>query len=403
VDPGGVLIRSHPLIDDPGPIVTNGFPCDIYHCTSGQLSDLETLLGTGAFPSKSRWAAPNIQPSPGGSKLFITRGAFAPTSGAWYVSGGIAPPSSGTFRLGMGTFGNYLGGIYTFPIPYNASAEDVWTAIVTAQTEEMSSPILVDPRPFGYPYDPWGGGPLPFSQVQLRFHVIPPEGVWMDTDNHDLIDELWQPFSISPEGNFPDSGGPTHYYLCNADGSSLTEISFGDVELNIGYGSWSPDSSKLHTVVASASGHAYARWMVYDIVSGTVSFPLDYSSAPLDFNGYGPLQSLPKFSPDSASIVWVMNNSIWIAHSDGTGITELFHQTADDSSTSPDDLIIPTNTIPISWSFDSTKIAVVDERNPAAVWVIDVSTGTRTQVWPGTGWTNPAEQKWIYDPQTFTG
>lgn len=403
--PGGILIRDHPFIDDPGPVLTSGTPIDIYHSTTGALSDLEKLLGTEDFSGRSRWATSDLKVSPNGSKLFIQRPSFGPTSGLWYVSGGIAPASSGTFRILLGTYGSYLGGIYTFPIPYNATAEDVWTAIMVAQEVELPTLILDDPRDHGFPYTPWSGGPLPLSQVQLRFHVIPEGGAWMDVDNHDLIDMTWLPVGITPESVWADEGGPVYRYLCDPDGSALTELDFGDVRLNTDV-RWSTDSTKLYAL-ASSSGHDLLRLFVYDVASEEISFPLDYSSEPLDSSGYGPLRDLPVYSPDGSKFVWVLsddtsNKGLWVANSDGTGSTELFHQTADASSSNPDDVILP-RTTKIVWNSAGTKLAIIDNRDQAPIWVISVDTGALTKVWPGSGWTNPDDEKWLYDPLIFTG
>jgi hypothetical protein len=370
-----------------------------------------------------------LQVSPNGLKLYVENYIPRPTIQFQVGSTGILtidPGSSPTFRIAVGKFGDYLGGIYTSPIPYDADAETVWNQVRTAGTAVWEfaygadTAILEDPRDSGLPYAPYGGGPLPTNPVFCQFKVNPehsPEGGWFDIDTHYLVGDGLLSYYLQLTAGFGDTiPSQMKRYLCNPDGSALTAIDFGDVEFSVGP-IWSPDSTKIHGICTSSdsptswvylSGSStdlkkhYARWFVYDVASGDISFPLDYSSE-ASSSSNGPLTGEPPWiSPNGEKVIWKLSHSdgssdLLIGNFDGstvTSIATLYHRNSGADS-SDQDLTFMSNFA--AWSFDSTKFAMVDSRDPAPVWVFNVATGAREKAFAGTGWDNPDDQKWIYD------
>jgi hypothetical protein len=419
VIPEGVLIRDYPLVDDPGPIVAVGEPAEIYHNTTGKIADFEKLFSVLDFPDNSRWSTSDIQPSPDGSRLYLERGGFAPRSGSWYIPGTTLPSYAGdphpplnpvelgdTFGIRIGLYGSN-GWVQTPNIPNTATAEEVWTAVFQVQYSLFGEyPYLQDPRDHGYPYVPYGGGPLPLNQVNLQFHVVPETGIWLDIDNHDLIHQSWNVISIVSTNNWADSGAASHRYICNSDGSGLTAIDFGDVKFSFSP-TWTPDSAKLCGIANSSAGEPYTRLFVYDVASGDVSFPLDYSDQ-VNTDGYGPLYRV-YVSPNGQKIAWLLFDTtggaipytaLWVAHIDGSGAVKIYETPSAPDENDQDTMFLSGF---ITWSFDSKKLLIIDNRDPAPIWVFNTVTGALTKVFAGTGWDNPADQKWIYDPITFDG
>jgi hypothetical protein len=89
---------------------------------------------------------------------------------------------------------------------------------------------------------------------------------------------------------------------------------------------------------------------------------------------------------------------LWVDDIDGSSPTNLYTQAADADYSDQDTPFLGNK---LAWSFDSTKIAVVDSRDPAPIWMFDIVAGTRTKVWNGSGWDNPDDQIWLYDLVNF--
>jgi hypothetical protein len=404
--------RLHPTIDDPGPRVGQGSDVEIYHNTDGVVAHLNKILGVEHFPDRMRWATPYISPSPDGSKLYIERSIVKPSSAGMIIGGMMTPPVGSTFRIAVGKIGDYFGGVYTSPIPWDANAETVWIHVITAAhavwefVNGAGTAILGDPRDYGYPYTPWYqsgyvGDPSPHlpNQAQLVFQDLTEEGTWAEIEYGGGTG-----YGLSSMGGFWGAG-KVHRYLCNPDGSDLTEIDFGDVEFSY-FGGWLPDSSGFHGNARSADGlHHYARWAVYNIATNAITFPLDYSSE-IGSSGYGPLFTPPFISPNNEKMVWRLSHEdgsaqLLLANIDGSSIVELYSQASDQDEADQDAMFISGSQQGIAWSFDNTKIAVIDSRDQAPVWVINVNTGVRTKAWAGSGWDNPDDQKWLYDLVNF--
>jgi hypothetical protein len=366
--------------------------------TPSSTDDLTKILGMEDFPVHMRWSSwGNLLSSPDGSKLCMSRRQLGPVS-EWKVSSQFAA-TGGTFKLTMGEFGNLSATYTTAPIPFNTTAADLYMAI------DLACPLVQDPRSRGYPDVPYSGGPLPTGQINMRFDALTPMGVWIVIHDDDLIVSFGEGYEVthsSPPG-FREIGDD-RWFLCNQDGTSLEEIDFG-TPLTALVG-WSPDSTKLHALAPSAAGDPYCRLLTYDVATGDVSFPLDYSDV-LDSGGSGPLTN-PKFSPDSSKIVWMLSNpdltkTLWVSYADGTGAVEIYHDTVTSGHSTDLGIILLGGTDYISWSFDSKKIAIVDARDEAPVWIFDTVSGSLTRIWDGSGWDNPDNQKWLNDPMTFDG
>lgn len=373
-------------------------PIELYAASSSsnviEPSSMTKVLGSDKFPTHMRWSGmygPYV--SPNGNKLVVNRRLSAPDT-RWQISwGGLGAPTGGTFDLILGKFGDLSSSWATFPIPWNATAQEVWIKINELIT------YVSDPRDRGYPGLPYSGGPLPNSAVTVVFDSTVPEGLWI-ISNSSLIESSFV-------GAYPITYGfgeigPTRWFLCDNDGSNFDEIDLGG-KLS-GFCGWSPDSTKLHALAPSESGHEYCRWMNYDVATGDITYPLDYTSNPLDAYDQGPLKFPPWFSPDSQKIAWVTlapdgTKSLWVADADGTGKTEVYQQTVDDYSTNQDALVLGSNKI--AWSFDSNHLAMVDRRNETPVWMIDVRTNVMTKIYPGSGWDDSSQQKWFYDLLDF--
>jgi Tol biopolymer transport system component len=374
-------------------------PVELYAAYGGTgegqatLSELTRILFKEDFPPQMRWAnIQNLTPSPDGTKLCLFKTQMGPEA-SWRITN-QSVVIGGTFTLTVGLFGNITNGYYTTtPIPWNATEAQVWNAINLL-------PIVQDPRIHGYPYQPYGSGVLPGSIGPMVFEAIPPLGVWMVIHNDNLIVTSGSGYSVTP-GSFGPRGDPV-WFLCDYNGDNLEQIDFG-INLNSVVG-WSSDSTKLHAVVPSASGDPYCRWLNYDVATGAISYPIDYTGDTLTPDGWGPLRNPPIFSPNSQKVAWVVQaydgtKSLWVANADGSNQTEVYRQTLDFSYSDQNVLFLPRYRL--AWSFNSQKLAVVDDRDEAPVWVMDLIAHTQTKIWPGSGWDNSDDQKWIYDSLDF--
>jgi len=197
----------------------------------------------------------------------------------------------------------------------------------------------------------------------------------------------------SPDGSklyfrrpgFTTSGYEAHHWLCNADASGLYEIALGldPLEYFILL-RWSADSVKLYAEIDGAN------YIVYDVVAETVN---TYSIVQED------ALSNVFMSPDHSKIVWTETTFadggasgerwLFIGNPDGSGATLLYHTPPYVDPINPvedEDQTILMLSGPIAWSFDGTKIAVVDRRPQSPIWIFDIATGVGTKVYDGDGW-----------------
>jgi len=323
--------------------------------------------------------------SPDGEKLVFSRRNMG-IPGYYSLYGALAPVTGGSFTISVGAWPTSLGAAYTTAdIPWNATAEEVWNAVNLL-------PNVEDPRIHGFTGAVWAGGPLPVSMISLRFDALPPLGVWMTTHS-----------SLTPSGTFSvahnfEEVGTNHWYICNHDGSDLTEIEF-EFEVNYIYG-FSPDSTKVMGFSAESDSPS-GRWFIYDISTEEVTHPLtDWEDS-----DNGILLSRPLYSPDNKLLVWVADKagirSLWTWDTtDTVGSVKQYENTIDSSSDDQDSLYLSNLTI---WSFDSQKLALIDDRDAQPIWLFNIPDNTMTKVWPGAGWTDWHEQKWIFDSLEFDG
>lgn len=388
---------GHGDLQDSGP-----GPIELYAAWGGTgegqatSTEMTRIISKDDLPPHMRWSRfQAIEPSPDGEKLCVSKQQSRPADN-WFIQS-ISGMVGGTFTITVGVFGNLISGYFTTsPIPYNATADYIYGQLALI-------PYLQDPRGRGYPYTPYYmSSPLQNGgQFRFTFDVVPPQGVYIVTHSENLIPgPLGGAYSITP-GSFQEYGDPV-WYMADYTGANLTEIDIG--ELPNYFGGWSPDSTKLHAVVPSSDGDDNLRWMNYDVSTGDISYPLDYSALPPD--SYGTKETIlgpPKFSPDSQKIAFFMQGDyrspkkLIVANADGTNALEIYANTADPGQ---DDLVLGYD---MSWSFDSTKLVVVDSRDEAPVWMFNLIPNTMTKIWPGSGWDNSDDQKWIYDPQNFDG
>jgi hypothetical protein len=417
---GGGLVTEYVYADgtyttDPaalghGDLLDNGpGPIELYASYGGRgegratISEMTRILFKEDFPPDMRWSRfIGPYPSPDGEKLLIGRQPTRPST-QFILSSGAGSVAGGTFTLTVGVFGNLISGYFTTPdIPYNATAEQVYSALLTV-------PYLQDPRGHGYPYVPYYlSSPLQNGgQLQMTFDVVPPQGVYIATHTENLVlGFLGSVYAIRTH-HFQETGEPS-WYICDYNGDNLEDIGL-DIITNV-FGGWSPDSTKIHALVPSVSGNPYCRWLNYDVATGDITYPLDYSGDTMASDGsgtlYGPLQSMPIFSPNGEKIAWILRpydgtKSLWTADADGSNKTEIYRQETTFSPSDQDVLFFPWQAI--AWSFDSTKLAIIDERDAAPVWVMDLVSNEQTKIWPGSGWENSDDQKWLYDIQSFDG
>lgn len=374
---------------------TQGGPVELYGAwgTGGddqvKLDEMVQVIHEGNMPPEVRWSPFNIiSPSPDGEKLVFDKRTMAGGSD-WLIQASGGEVNGGSFKITVGEFGNAHGAYYEVTVAYNATVEEIYNAL-------LFNPYLEDPRVNGYPYQPYyEGGPLNKGyQLRMTFDTTTPFGTWISIDNTNVIPGIIaQGFGVY--NNKMVQKGDPHWYMSSYYGSDVEEISFGTV-LNIFTG-WSPDSTKLHGIAPSDDGIPYCRWLVHDVATGENVYELDFSEEVVGDSG--PLQRVV-YSPNSQKIAFVKQfgygepKKLYVASADGTNIELLYESPA---SPGQDDLV-PRD---ISWSFDSQQIAIVDERDEAPVWMFDLLTDQTYKVWGGSGWDNPDEQKWIYDPQNF--
>jgi hypothetical protein len=350
-------------------------------------SEISRALFRDNFPQHMRWSP--IQgpyPSPDGTKLVLSRRMMGVN--ATFNLQGVS--FGGTFTITVGLIGNSVGNYYTTaPIAYNATAQQVWEALLNC------GPHLQDPRLRGYPFNPYyiGLTALPDGgQMQLFFDDTGPNGVWITVDNSGMTSPGSGYGAYLPPAT---ERGQPWWYICDHNGVNLEDLDLEAINhRDFQFLEWSPDSTKI-------LGRTYSgRYVTYNVSTGAVTYPLDdyFAENPGTFRVY------PAISPNGEKIVWSTNASeIWISDADGSNPTKLYTQTVDDNSTDQNSLVVSYSQDSIVWSFDSTKLAVVDGRDEAPVWIINVNTQVMTQIWPGTGWDNPDNQKWIYDMQNFGG
>lgn len=382
---------------------TTGGPLELYASWGGDHGsgkatndELTSILSHDDFPPHMRWSRfQNVQPSPDGTKLFLSRQTMGGSTN-WILSS-FGAITGGTFTISVGVFGNTLSSFTTAPIPYNATAEYIYNQLLLI-------PYLQDPRGHGFPYVPYYGGPLELgNQLQFRFDTPVPQGCWMATHTENIIS--------GPLGGKPGTYnklvemGPHHWYICNYNGANLEEL---ELDLDIGSYSvppqWSPDSKTLHWVGPAADGAHYCRWLNYDMETGETSIVLNYEGKPRNVNGYGPLTYFMLYSPNSQKIAYTMRqesntnlSKLIVGKADGSDQEEIY---VDVENPGQDDLVL---SLHMAWSYDSKKLAVIDRRNESPIWVFDLVTYTHTKIWPGSGWDNEEEQLWIFDPVNFDG
>lgn len=235
--------------------------------------------------------------------------------------------------------------------------------------------------------------------MQLLFDDVGPSGVWITVDNSGLeTGPLNATYSITTSR--PTERDKPFWYICEHNGANLADLDLGEIDSNefnmIG---WSSDSTKLLGTIADATT-PYNRYVTYDVETGEVAYPLDDYFA----DNPGSFRVPPRMSPNGAKLAWSTNaTEIWVSDADGSNPVKLHTQSVDDSSTNRDSLVVSYSQDSIVWSFDSTKLAIVDGRDEAPVWFVDLLTNIKTQIWAGTGWDNSNEQQWIYDMQRFDG
>lgn len=379
-----------------------GGPIELYAAWGGTgegqatSAEMSRIISKDDLPPHMRWSRFSaVVPSPDGTKLCVSKKQSRPAD-RWFMQS-LVGMLSGTFTMTVGVFGNLISGSFTtLPMPYNATAEFIYGQLALI-------PYLQDPRGRGYPYTPYSmSAPLESGgQFQFTFDVVPPQGVYIVTHSENLVSSVPDSaYTIYP-GPFEEYGDPV-WYLADYNGPNLTEIDLGAIPSY--FGGWSPDSTKLHAVVASPDGDANLRWMNYDVATDTRSYPLDYSGLPPD--SYGTKETIlgpPKFSPDSQKIAYFMQGDyrspkrLIVANADGSNALAIYEDIASPGQT---DLVLGYD---MSWSFDSKRLAVIDARSEAPVWIFNLVPNTMTQIWPGTGWDNSNDQYWIYDPQNFDG
>lgn len=356
-----------------------------------ELSQLAKTVGVDDLPPYTRWSAfggPYI--SPDGNKLCFSKAFIGPQS-IWQI-GGTGGQTGGTFAVKVGYFGNAVGDIFeTIPLAWDATDEDIWEALLISEH-------LSDPRLHGDPaYVPYSGAKISEGHILLKFYSEPVPGTWLDVDSTN-IESSFGGYGVLSKS--VGQRGDPYWFMCDNDGENVEAIDFGIV-INQ-FGGWNPDSSKLHALVPSNGGANFCRWMNYDVDTQEVSYPLDYSSEPLSSDGNGQLTDLPIFSPNGDKIVFLLKHNndpvkLMVANSDGSNVTEVYTDFASPERT---DLVLSSQ---ISWSFDSSKLAIVDARPESPVSIINLTDNTITQIWPGSGWGNSDDQKWIHNPQNFDG
>jgi hypothetical protein len=376
---------------DDGVFIDSGWPVELFAAWSngGTIAnnDLHRILSRNVFPHFLRWSSFNGPwTSPDGTKMvFWRREISAPPR--WNLSS-FEAVVGGSFTITVGPVGNeWMSHYETAPIPYNATIQDLWEKVL------VCGPLLQDPRLRGYPYQPYylGSTPLNFGgEAHLIFDTSAPNGVWATVDNSGLeVESSFAGYQI--RGSSVEETGPLHWFMCDYDGSNLEELNF---QSDLGTITWSPDSSKIQGM--TPSGHL----LTYKVSDGSVSSPLDTY---LTNNPDSLILGTPLVSPNGVKMAWTTaNQQMWMSNVDGSNLEKLYEQTVDNNSTDQNALVLGYST-KFSWSFDSTKIAIIDDRYEAPVWLINLTTHTMAKIWPGTGWDNPDDQKWLYDIQKFQG
>lgn len=381
---------------DNGVMVDSGYPVELYGAwgSDGMIKniDLQRILGRPDFPWNMHWSSfYGPWPSPDGSKLVFYRREIS-ANATWQISS-LGAIIGGSFTLTVGPVGNEIMSYETAPIGYNSTAESVWEALLAC------GPLLQDPRLNGYPYQPYYLGSTPLEQggqLQLYFDHTPPNGVWITIDTSGLRSGILET-TYSVYSNRITDNGPIHWYMCDYDGSNLEEMDLGGIDpKEFAIREWSPDSTKLLGDISTPT--LSGRYLTYDVSTGEVDYPLD------DYRADNPIEyfvTAPIMSPDSTKLAWVTStNELWISNVDGSNATKLYEQTVAYNSTDRDSLVLGGD---LAWSFDSKKLAVIDNRDESPVWVVTISTGAMTKIWPGSGWDNSNDQKWLYDMQQFEG
>lgn len=381
-----------------GGIVASGSPIELYGAwgNGGVIANSELLrvLTRDDFVPHMRWSPFNgPYSSPDGAKILFSRQVMG--MDARWVLTSLGSTLDGVFTLTFGPIGTSVASYTTAPLPYNATPQQVWEAIINTPNPFLSGP----PNYSGSTLS--GGG-----QIQLFFEDSSVNGMWLSIDNTGITPGPISSGYVVTNAGMTQRGKP-FWYMCDYYGANLEDVDFGPDELHTNP-IWSPDSTKIHALAPSADGVAYCRWMNYDVSSKTISYPLDFSSDPLDSNGAGPLQYSPVISPNSQKIAFILVGTNYgdpmklvVANADGSNAVVKYTEVA---SPGQDDLVLNSNlNTSLAWSFDNTKLAIVDKRNEAPVWIIDLATSTKTKIWPGSGWDDRNDQKWIYDIQNFDG
>jgi hypothetical protein len=100
---------------------------------------------------------------------------------------------------------------------------------------------------------------------------------------------------------------------------------------------------------------------------------------------------LPTVSPDSQRVAYIVGDddslakTLYVANVDGSNVTSIYTQTLAYDSTDQNAPYLSWSDSLI-WNRDSTKVAMIDGRQQAPIWVFNLGANTFTKVWPGRGW-----------------